>query len=59
MAKQARKQFPSQSSYCAERVLELVHGDLWGPISLETAIGNMYFFLLVDDYSRAMWVYLL
>lgn len=59
MGKQTRKSFPSQSNFSATRVLELVHGDLCGPISPDTAAGNKYFFLLVDDYSRYMWAYLL
>lgn len=59
MSKQMRKTFPAQSSYRAKQVLELVYGDLCGPISPETSSGNRYFFLLVDDYSRVMWVYML
>ncbi|GKD70838.1 ribonuclease H-like domain, reverse transcriptase, RNA-dependent DNA polymerase, partial [Tanacetum coccineum] len=41
------------------RRLELVHGDLCGPISPLTPAGNRYFLLLVDDYTRVMWVYFL
>lgn len=59
MSKQTRSAFPSQSSYPAKKVLELVHGDLCGPLSPSTAAGNRYMFLLVDDYSRVMWAYLL
>ena len=59
MSKQTRKQFPSKTSYNANKVLELVHGDLCGPILPETTSGKRYFFLLVDDYSRYMWVYFL
>lgn len=59
MSKQNRKSFPMQSSFRAKKPLELVHGDLCGPISPETPSGNKYFFLLVDDFSRAMWVFLL
>ncbi|XP_022944047.1 uncharacterized protein LOC111448597 [Cucurbita moschata] len=39
--------------------LDLVHGDLCGPISSMTYGGNRYFMLLVDDFSRFMWVFLL
>jgi hypothetical protein len=42
--------------YRVERRLELVHGDLCGPISLAMPRGNKYFLLLVDDLSRYMWV---
>jgi hypothetical protein len=39
--------------------LELVHGDLCGPISPATPSGRRYFLLLVDDATRYMWVALL
>lgn len=59
ISKQTRKQFPAKSSYEAKGVLDTVHNDLCGPISPSTAGGNNYFFLLVDDFSRYMWVYCL
>jgi hypothetical protein len=54
--KQRRTSFPVKAEYRVKRHLELVHGDLCGPISPATAIGNNYFLLLVDDLSRYMWV---
>jgi len=39
--------------------LELVHGDLCGPISPANPGGRSYFLLLVDDATRYMWVALL
>lgn len=36
-----------------------MHGDICGPITPATPAGNKYFMLLVDDYSRVMWAYLL
>lgn len=51
MSKQIRKQFPSKAKYSAIKPLELVHGDICGPISPITTAGNMYLLLLVDDYS--------
>lgn len=59
MAKQARKKFLGQTSFSAKRVLELIHGDICGPIEPATSAGNGYFFLLVDDFSRKMWAYML
>lgn len=59
MSKQTRRSFPSKPDYSASRALELVHGDLCGPISPSTVAGNRYVFLLVDDFSRVMWAYLL
>ena len=45
--------------YCAKDALELVHGDLCGPITPATNGGRRYFLLLMDDYSRYMWLQLL
>lgn len=59
MSKQTRRKFPQQSLFHAKEKLELIHGDLCGPITPTTQAGNKYFFLLVDDYSRKMWVYML
>jgi transposase InsO family protein len=39
--------------------LELVHGDLCGPVTPTSLCGKQYFFLLVDDVSRYMWLVLL
>ena len=49
----------SSSSYRALSVLELIHMDICGPISPQTVGEKRYFFLIVDDYSRCMWVALL
>jgi transposase InsO family protein len=39
--------------------LELVHGDLCGPVTPATPGGRRFFLLLVDDVSRYMWAVLL
>ena len=36
-----------------------MHMDICRPISPQTLGGKRYFFLIVDDYSRCMWVALL
>jgi transposase InsO family protein len=59
LAKQKRAPFPQAAKYRAQEELELVHGDLCGPISQPTPTGNAYFLLLVDDMSRFMWLTLL
>ncbi|KAL8116448.1 hypothetical protein AgCh_022808 [Apium graveolens] len=59
MSKQIRKSFPSHANFRAKQPLELIHRDLCGSITPTTKAGNKYFVLLVDDYSRVMWVYLL
>lgn len=59
MGKQTRRVFPQASSYRASKILELVHGDLCGPITPSTIAGNRYIFVLIDDHSRYMWTSLL
>ena len=54
--KQRRNSFPAVAQYRAERTLEIVHGDLCGPITPATPSGGRYFLLLVDDKSRFMWL---
>jgi transposase InsO family protein len=56
--KQRRAPFPKKANFRAEELLELVHGDLCGPITPATH-GRRRFFLLVDDNSRYMWLTLL
>jgi hypothetical protein len=48
--------FPRQAEYHTEVPMELVHGDLCGPITSATPSGSRYFILLIDDCSRFMWV---
>ena len=57
--KQRRLPFPKAAKYRAKDALELVHGNLCGPITPATSGGRQYFLLLVDDYSRYMWLQLL
>lgn len=59
MSKQTRSSFPAKSIFCAQSALELIHADICGPFTPQTSAGNRYFLLLVDDFSRYMWVYLL
>ena len=51
--------FPRQASYHATEQLELVHDDLYGPVSPATPGGQCYFLLLIDDATRYMWTMLL
>lgn len=59
LGKQARQAFPQATTYRASHILELVHGDLCGPITPPTAARNMYIFVFIDDHSRYMWSILL
>ncbi|WVZ62734.1 hypothetical protein U9M48_012444 [Paspalum notatum var. saurae] len=59
IGKQHRAPFPWATSFRAERGLELVHADLCGQINPPTPGGKRYFLLVVDDFSRYMWIELL
>jgi hypothetical protein len=59
VTKQKCQPFPRQASYHAAEQLELVHGDLRGPVSPTTPRGCCYFLLLIDDATRYMWAELL
>lgn len=57
-AKQSRDSFPISINKTTE-VFELVHCDLWGPYRTQALCGSRYFLTIVDDFSRALWIYLL
>ena len=57
-AKQTRQCFPTSSNN-AKEVFDLIHIDLWGPYRTTALCGSKYFLTIVDDHSRAVWLYLL
>nr|KAJ0222838.1 hypothetical protein LSAT_V11C200051890 [Lactuca sativa] len=59
VGKQTRTSQPTEANFRATRRLELVHGDLCGPITPVTPSGKRYFLLLVDDFTRVMWIHLM
>lgn len=59
LGKHARQAFPKSTMYRATRPLELVHGDLCGPITPSTSGGKRYIFVVIDDHTRYMWSILL
>lgn len=59
LGKQTRNMFPQATMFRANRRLELLHGDLCGPITPSTMGGNKYIFVVIDDHSRYMWISLL
>ena len=59
LGKQARHAFPQSTSFRADTVLNLIHGDLCRPITPSTPSQKRYIFVLIDDHSRYMWTMLL
>jgi hypothetical protein len=58
-AKQKKLSF-TISSFLASYKLELIHIDIWGPLSTIFIHGHRYFLTILDDYSsRFVWIILL
>ncbi|KAJ3688185.1 hypothetical protein LUZ61_017349 [Rhynchospora tenuis] len=57
-AKQTREVFPTSLNKTSEP-FELIHCDIWGAYRVASHCGAHYFLTIVDDFSRAVWVYLM
>ena len=50
---------PSKTIISSKRILELLHEDMFGPISQDSLGNKKYCLVIVDDYSRYCWVFFL
>ncbi|GKC29982.1 ribonuclease H-like domain-containing protein [Tanacetum coccineum] len=57
-AKQTIEPF-SLSDHVSKSLGDLVHLDLWGPYQVTSSEGFRYFLTVVDNFTRAVWVYLI
>src|SRR3954466_13988762 len=48
--------FKSKNVVPSSRPLELLHIDLFGPVKIASIRGKRYGLVIVDDYSRWIWV---
>lgn len=55
LRKQVRTSFKSIPNKSND-VLDLIHTKLCGPTRTRSFQGDRYFMLIIDDYSRMMWV---
>jgi len=55
LAKHNRTSFPSNKFTTIEK-LEIVHLDFSGPTKTKGFYGEKYFMIIVDNFSRMMWV---
>lgn len=57
-AKHTRSSFPV-GSIKTHGYFELLHCDIWGPYRTLSISRAKYFLTIVDDFSRAVWVFLI
>ena len=50
--------FPSKATR-EKGILELVHSDVFGPVSVPSLGGSSYYVSFIDDLSRMTWIYFL
>jgi hypothetical protein len=49
----------SSSEHKSNGILDLVHLDIYGPMSVPSIIGSMYYVSFIYDFSCKTWVYFL
>jgi hypothetical protein len=55
-----QKRLPFSDSYTiSANIFDLIHMDIWGPLSIPSMSGHRYFLTVVDDKSRFTWIYLM
>ena len=59
LGKQTRLRFQSSTLNRATKLLEVIHSDVCGPMSVAMFSGKRYFVTFIDDKSRYCMVYLL
>ena len=47
------------STHNATSSFDLLYCDLWGPYRTPSSCDASYFLTIMDDFSRAIWIYLL
>lgn len=57
LGKQTRLPFPSKNGTRSNRILQLIHSDVCGPIAIPAYDGSKYFVTFTDDFSRASTVF--
>ena len=50
--------FPSGAKR-ANKILELVHSDVFGPVSVPSLGNSVYYVSFIDDFSKNTWIYFL
>ena len=56
--KQCKQRFKT-GNHNSKDILDYIHSDLWGPSSVVSYGGALYFLMFIDDFSRNVWVFML
>ena len=56
LGKYTKTAFPSSDSR-AVGILDLIHLDVCGPMSLTSLTGFLYYVIFIDDFSRKSWIF--
>ena len=59
LGKHCRSSFPSSQSPSSQGLFDLLHVDVWGPSRIPNRSQCRYYLVIVDDFSRLSWVFLL
>ena len=43
--------------HTSKGVLDYIHSDVWGPVSISSYNSVQYFINFIDDYYRKVWIY--
>jgi len=49
---------PTKASMSTSRPLKLLHMDLFRPTTYVSVVGNLYCLVVVDDYLRFTWMFI-
>ena len=58
MGKYAKAAFPIRDNK-SKGILDLIHSDICGPMSIESIGGFNYYVSFINDHSRKTWIYFL
>jgi transposase InsO family protein len=56
LGKNAKGYFPSSDSR-SKGILDLVHSDVCGPMTVASLGGFLYYVIFIDDFSRKTWIF--
>ena len=59
LGKQTKAKHPGTQTSATSRPLDLLHLDLMGRTRIESLSGKRYIMVVVDDFTRYTWVFLL